>query len=94
MRILSKARRDGKTYSVVELFMKDIHAVLVVFSRIEKLRIIKDYKISNKEKQQRIVHHTDALRGLQISEIYIDNLDMVLQGLFRHPITLATLTEY
>lgn len=91
MKIIQKARRCGKTYDMIQWLKKNEDAALITFSAVERDKLRKEYpKLKN-----RIFNYLaiDKLKGRGFKTIGIDNLEIVLYGIFSLPVKIVTINK-
>ena len=97
MQITLKGRQCGKTHEMVKKVMSTEKAIMIVFSKKEKDRIIELYKSEYPNIVDRILAFSD--RGELIKEhpstwnLYVDNADIILQMLLGWGISEITMTK-
>ena len=96
MRIVLEAIAGGKTYQMVQSFIRHNNSILLVINHEEKKRIISQYKIDSKKAGDILIfsNYERQLRGQHDKEIYIDNADMFLEYLFMgHKVKGISMTD-
>lgn len=105
MHFVVKSRAMGKTTDVVDWFMNRPHSrAIICYGRAEKIRVtglvrercsFQDNKQFFDSIKDNIVawDARQSLRGRDIKEVFIDNLDLMLRDIFRGADIHATTTE-
>lgn len=92
MDIFGAPRQGGKTETLVGWLKENPQAILVTHDMREAQRLIREYRLE--EKQVRPVNAVtlNTLRGRRLHDFAIDNLDVVLYAIFGSTPLLATIT--
>ena len=86
MKTIERCVAGGKTYQLVQIFLNDPEAVLLVGTSTERKRIIDAYKIPFEKQNYLMLWNEDVsvkLKGYsQTRKILIDDLDYLLWNMF------------
>jgi len=98
MQITLKGRQCGKTHDMVRKVMAvGEDAIMVVFSKEEKDRIIKVYKMNYPNIGDRVLTFSDRKELIKEHpstwNLYVDNADIILQMLLGWGISEITMTK-
>ena len=90
---ITRPLRAGKTRKVMEMFLADPCAKLLVMSDLERLRLIKDYSVSFSKSKDIITwdRAVEKTKGIRCS-IYIDNVDCLLASILGREVKVVTFT--
>lgn len=92
MKIINKPRRCGKTYDLIFNHFLKKPMYLLVISEDEKLRIIRQYSLSNQEAKRIIPWQNckEKIQGIHAS-FSMDNADIFLQMAIGKPLDIISL---
>lgn len=98
MKIRGGDRRTGKTTEIVAWFRNNPSSVLVVTDDRERARIARTYGLTDEEKARivtaDILQIRSRIRGMYPRpRIGVDNLDLILSGMFGGEVGMVTYTE-
>ena len=97
MQITLKGRQCGKTHEMVKKTMSTEKAIMIVFSKKEKDRIIELYKSEypNIAKKVLFLYETETRHGMYPYgwDLYVDNADLILQRFLGGNIKGITMTK-
>ena len=94
MRVEIAPRQSGKTTKLIKWLNESNKRILITFSVKEADRISQDFKIDRK----RVLTWDEYFGkkktlGTEIDKVSIDNIDLILQGLFRERIEKITFSK-
>jgi hypothetical protein len=94
MRILELPKQGGKTTYLLRLLLCNPENILITHSESEAERLREIFEES-KGMADRIFSFEAAknLFGHRFKRAYVDNVDLILQNMFRMPIDYVTVTE-
>jgi hypothetical protein len=90
MKFLISDRQLGKTQKLADMVLETPNSILVVHNVKEAERVIRHYSID----PHRVIPAGSAgvyLRG-NVSEVFIDNVDLILQQMFQGRVEVAAAT--
>lgn len=96
MRFIGLRRRSGKTETIIDWYRQDPeHRRIAVIDTRERERLASQYEIPFNHLVLPIISFdsSPALNGTQNIEVAIDNVDILLQRMFRYSVSFCTYTR-
>lgn len=88
MRVMVAARQAGKTTRIVEILKADPNGALITHSVLRADQLRREHP----ELADQIYPVRQEIRGHNFSNLYVDDIDLVLAALLDKPVTFGTMT--
>lgn len=93
MKVDLSPRGMGKTSRMYEWLKEDSKRIMLVFSKAEEKRLMQKHPSVAHQIMAWETYKNRMGSGMDIRELAIDNADMILQQLVRHPLSYISISE-